>query len=419
MWKQNTNNPLENAKLQMQQAFETHPDFVQYQDQFAKLFYPDRTIEISIPVRMDDGTLQIFTGYRSQHSDIRGPYKGGIRFHQDVNADEVKALSVWMTIKTAVVDIPLWGGKGWVIVDPRSLSRNELEQLSRWYVRWLYKYLGKDTDIPAPDVNTSGSIMAWMMDEYSLLNGEYTPGSFTGKPLSVGGSLGRKEATAQWGIYVLEQILSYSWEKIAGKKVIIQGTGNVGGIAAELFHKSGAKVVGLSDIDGCIADENGLNIPEIFKQKKLGKKITDTPGVKKIDASDFFSLESDIVVPAALENQITVENAGTIRAKIVLELANGPTTKEADEILFSKNILVIPDILANAWGVVVSYFEQIQNNTNHYWTAEKVDAHLQETMKKAAQWVYETAKSHDTFLRSGAYIVALQRIFEAMADRGK
>jgi len=419
MSKENTSNPLENAKAQMQQAFDTHPDFRKYSQEFAQLFYPHRTIEISIPVRMDDGTLQIFTGYRAQHSDIRGPYKWWIRFHQNVDVDEVKALSLWMTIKTAVVNIPLGGGKWGVIVDPRNLSRNELEQLSRGYVRGLYKYLGKDVDIPAPDVNTSGSIMAWMMDEYSLLTGQYTPGSFTGKPLSVGGSLGRKEATAQWGIYTLEQILSYSGEKIEGKKVIVQGTGNVGGIAAELFHKVGAKVVGLSDIDGCIYSENGLDIPAIFEARKDGKKITDTAGVESIDPKDFFALPCDIVVPAALENQITAENAGNIQAKIVLELANGPTTKEADAILFEKNILVIPDILANAGGVVVSYFEQIQNNTNHYWTAEMVDTELKEKMTSAAASVYETAKSHNTFLRSGAYIVALQRLFEAMADRGQ
>lgn len=410
------NNPFESARTQMQTAY----TFLngQYDDIFPILLSPDRVIEVSIPIRMDDGTLKNFTGYRSQHNSARGPYKGGIRYHQDVTKDEVMALSTWMSIKCATLDLPLGGWKGGIIVDPKTLSKTELEQLSRWWVQKLYKYIGPLDDVPAPDVNTNGQIMSWMVDEYSKLVGHWTPGTFTGKPLSIGGSLGRDTATAQGGLYVLEAYLKSKSDTLKGKKVIIQGAGNAGLNMIELIEKTGAILLGTSDSKTAIYDESGLDISQIVSLKSEKKSLTEYQWGKQISNNELLELSCDILIPAALENQITSENAHKIQAKLILELANGPITPDADVVLFTKNIPVIPDILANAGGVTVSYFEQVQNNANYFWSREEVQAKLKLKMETALMWVLEMSESKNVMLRTGAYVVAMKRILEAMKVRG-
>lgn len=410
------NNPFESARTQMQTAYAFLDG--QYDDIFPILLFPDRVIEVSIPVKMDDGTLQNFTGYRSQHNSARGPYKGGIRYHQDVTKDEVMALSTWMSIKCATLDLPLGGGKGGIIVDPKTLSENELEQLSRGWVQKLYKYLGPLDDVPAPDVNTNGQIMSWMVDEYSSLVGHWTPGTFTGKSLSIGGSLGRDTATAQGGLYVLEAYLKSKSDTLQGKKVVIQWAGNAGLNMIELIEKTGAILIGTSDSRTAIYDESGLDISQIVALKSAKKSLTEYPWAKHISNSKLLELSCDILIPAALENQITSENAHKIQAKLILELANGPITPEADVVLFSAGIPVIPDILANAGGVTVSYFEQVQNNANYFWSREEVQDKLKLKMETALRWVLDMAESKNVMLRTGAYVVAMKRILEAMKVRG-
>lgn len=416
---QNSENALENARKQMRQAFDLNTDFQNDENKFQIISYPKRVIEVSIPVRMDDGTVKVFTWYRSQHNDSRGAFKWGIRFHHDVNLDEVKALSIWMSMKTAVVDIPLGWGKWWIIVNPKTLSVWELERLSRWYVRELYKYIWPETDVPAPDVNTNPQIMAWMMDEYSRLVGVYSPGSFTGKPLTSGWSLGRNKATAQGWVYVLQKILELEKIELKGKKVIIQWAGNAGLTMTRLLSDLGAIIIWVADSSGWIYNENGINLDEVEKLKKEKRAVTDYVDAKKVSSIEILELQADILIPAALENQITKVNAWNIKAKIILELANGPVTKEADEILFTNGVMVIPDILANAWGVMVSYFEQVQNNMNYYWSAEEVEEKLKQKMTLAASEVHVITKKYKTFFRSGAYMIAMKRIFDAMKDRGE
>jgi len=389
----------------------------EYAHEFEVLLSPDRVIEVAIPVVMDDGSSRVFTGYRSQHNSARGPYKGGIRYHQDVTRDEVMALSAWMSIKTATLDLPLGGGKWGIIVDPKTLSKGELERLSRGWVQKLYKYIGPLDDVPAPDVNTNGEIMSWMVDEYSKLVGHWSPGTFTGKPLSIGGSLGRDTATAQGGFYVLEK---YLWEydsTLKGKSLIIQGAGNAGLNMIELIHKAGALLIGTSDSKTALYDENGLDVEQILMLKKEKKSLTEYVWGKKITNTELLELECDILIPAALENQITEENAKNIRAHLILELANGPVTPLADTILFDRWIHVIPDILANAGGVTVSYFEQVQNNMNYYWSRAEVQEKLKLKMETALDGVLRSAREHNVMLRTGAYIVAMKRILEAMRVR--
>ena len=410
------NNPFESARTQMKTAYTFLSG--QYDDIFPILLSPDRVIEVSIPVKMDDGTLKNFTGYRSQHNSARGPYKGGIRYHQDVTKDEVMALSTWMSIKCATLDLPLGGGKGGIIVDPKTLSKTELEQLSRWWVQKLYKYIGPFDDVPAPDVNTNGEIMSWMVDEYSKLVGHWAPGAFTGKPLSIGGSLGRDTATAQGGLYVLEAYLKSKWDTLQGKRVVIQGAGNAGLNMIELIEKTWAILVGTSDSKTAIYNESGLDISRIVSLKSEKKSLTEYQSGKHISNNELLELSCDILIPAALENQITSENADRIQAKLIIELANGPITPDADIVLFAKNIPVIPDILANAGGVTVSYFEQVQNNTNYFWSREEVQTKLKLKMETALVWVLEMSESKNIMLRTGAYVVAMKRILEAMKVRG-
>lgn len=412
-------NALENARKQMKQAFDLNTDFSQDENKLQIISYPKRVIEVSIPVKMDDGSVRVFTGYRSQHNDARWAFKWGIRFHQDVSLDEVKALSIWMSMKTAVVDIPLGWGKWWIIVDPKKLSVWELERLSRGYVRELYKYIGPETDVPAPDVNTNPQIMAWMMDEYSRLVGVYSPGSFTGKPLTSGGSLGRNKATAQGGVYVLQKILELENIELTGKKIIIQWAGNAGLTMTRLLADLWAIIIWVADSSGWIYNENGIDLDEVEKLKKERKTVTKYADAQKVSSSEILELPADILIPAALENQITKLNAWNIKARIILELANGPVTKEADEILFANGIMVIPDILANAGGVMVSYFEQVQNNMNYYWSAQEVEEKLKQKMTLAASEVHAITKKYKTFFRSGAYMIAMKRIFDAMKDRGE
>ena len=410
-----TVNPFESARTQMKAAYEYLAP--KYDHEFALALFPERVIEVSIPVVMDDGTTRVFTGYRSQHNGARGPYKGGIRYHQDVNKDEVMALSTWMSIKCATLDLPLGGGKGGIIVNPKELSDRELEELSRGYVRKLYKYLGPTQDVPAPDVNTNGKIMAWMVDEYSKLVGTWTPGTFTGKPVSIGGSLGRDTATAQGGVYVLTSYLESKADSIIGKKVMIQGAGNAGLVMAHLLKEAGAIIVGVSDSHGAIYDASGIDIAAIEALKAAKKSVQDHTSGAHYTNAEFLELPCDILIPAALENQITVDNASKIQAKLILELANGPVTPDADAILFSRQIPVIPDILANAGGVTVSYFEQVQNGMNYFWSREEVQEKLKLKMNQALKWVLASAESHNVMLRTGAYIVAMERILEAMKTR--
>lgn len=416
---ENMMSAFDNAQKQLQSACSLYEWCYDNPAAFEILKQPRRIISVNIPVRMDDGSVQIFRGFRSQHNDARWPFKGGIRFHQDVNIDEVKALSMWMTFKCAVVDLPIGGGKGGIIVNPKELSEWELERLARGYVRELYKYIGPKADVPAPDVNTNPKIMAWMMDEYSRLAGDFSPGSFTGKPLSVWGSKWRNAATATGGVYVLEEILNCIGDSLEWKHVIIQGAGNAGLIMAWLLVDRWAKLIGISDSKWAIYDPRSLNLDKIMDLKSAKKSVVDHEAGQKISNEELLIQDCDILVPAALENQITKSNAKDIKASIILELANGPTTPEADDILRERGIHVVPDILANAGGVTVSYFEQVQNNANYYWTEEEVDAKLQRAMRPAANDVYQMAQEKNTNLRNAAYVIALKRVISAMKDRGE
>ncbi|MDD5770477.1 MAG: Glu/Leu/Phe/Val dehydrogenase [Candidatus Gracilibacteria bacterium] len=419
MLEQNIENAFLNARKQIRKSCDLYEGCRDDENKYEIISHPRRIIEINIPLRMDNGSIKTFTGFRSQHNDARGPFKGGIRFHPDVSRDEVKALSMWMTFKCAVADIPLGGAKGGIIINPKELSITELERLSRGYVRELYKYIGPEIDVPAPDVNTNPQIMAWMMDEYSKLVGIYSPGSFTGKPVSSGGSLGRDKATAQGGVFVLQKIMELKNISIHGKKVIIQGAGNAGLTVTQMLQDLGAIIVGIADSAGGVYNENGINLEKIRELKKQKKSVIEYEDAKKVSALEILEMPCDILIPAALENQITKINANNIKAQIILELANGPITGDADEILFRKGVVVIPDILANSGGVIVSYFEQVQNNTNYYWSLEEVNEKLKYKITLAANQVFDSSVKYNTFLRSGAYIIAMKRIFDAMKDRGE
>ncbi len=385
---------------------------------YEQLKSPEKCLEISIPVKMDDGSVKVFTGFRSQYNSARGPYKGGIRFHPDVTVEEVKALSAWMTWKCAVVDIPLGGGKGGVILDPKKLSQNELEKLSRGYIDGIYKLIGPNTDVPAPDVYTDSKIMSWMLDEYEKLVGVHAPGVITGKPLSLGGSKARSYSTAQGAFYVL-QTIAPKLNLPQDATVAIEGFGNAGGILAEIMDKAGYKIIAVSDSKGAIENKDGLNIKELSKHKKEKGSVCGFAGSKDISVKKFFASQVDIFVPAALDGSINALNASDIKAKLILEVANGPVTNEAEAILSKKGVVIIPDILANAGGVVVSYFEQVQNASNYYWTEEEVLTKLKKIMQESAEAVWTNSEAYSTTVRMGAYIVAILRVAEAMEYRGK
>ncbi|RKX39134.1 MAG: glutamate dehydrogenase [Thermotogae bacterium] len=382
------------------------------------LKHPERVIEVSIPVKMDDGSIKVFTGWRSQHNTALGPTKGGIRYHWNVTKEEVMALSAWMTFKNAVMNLPYGGGKGGIRVNPKEMSEGEVERLSRTYIQRIYKYIGPEEDIPAPDVYTNPQIMAWMMDEYSKLVGKFSPGVITGKPLIVGGSKGRKTATARGGFFVLREALKVRGERFEDMKAAIQGFGNAGSNAAIYLYEAGVKVVAVSDSKGGIFKEDGLPIPDVVRHKKETRSVIDFPGARNITNEELLELNVDILVPAALEDVITEENAPRVKARYILELANGPTTPEADEILTSKGVMILPDILANAGGVTVSYFEWVQNLMNYYWEEEEVDQKLDRKMSNAFREVYEASKEFNIDMRRSAYVVALRRITEAMKVRG-
>lgn len=419
------NNPWERACSQLQRAASHLRLPAAFLERMEK---PDHVIEVSMPVEMDDGREEIFRGFRVQHNNIRGPYKGGLRYHPKVDMDEVKALAFWMTMKNAVVDVPFGGGKGGVTVDPKKLSEGELERLTRRFARELAPSIGPAVDVPAPDVNTSPKIMAWIRDEYGKVVGKDSPAVVTGKPVEAGGSEGRTEATGLGGFYALMETLKLSGRGHKGMKVAIQGFGNVGSFLAGYLKEAGFSVVALSDSKGGLYVPGGIKDLKAVAECKVksGKlagcycvgSVCDLSNMEKLGGRDIFpeevlELPVDIVVPAALENAITKENAKKIQASIVLEMANGPTTLEADEILRKKDVTIIPDILANAGGVAVSYFEWYQNIHDEKWKKEDVFKKLKEKMDLAAQAVYEASKEYNVPLRDAAYILALQRLAQS------
>lgn len=379
---------------------------------------PKRTLIVDVPVELDDGTVAHFEGYRVQHSMARGPGKGGVRYHQDVTLSEVMALSAWMSVKTAAVNVPFGGAKGGIRLDPRKYSQRELERITRRYISEIGLIIGPDMDIPAPDVNTSGQTMAWMMDTYSMNVGVTVRGVVTGKPISIGGSLGRVEATGRGVFVVASAAMRDAGISVKGARVAVQGFGNVGGTAARLFHESGAKVVAVYDHTGIVHHENGLDVPALIEYVRQTGGVAGFKGVDTLSPAEFWALETELLIPAALEGQINESNAATIQTKIVVEGANGPTTPKADDILTSKGITVVPDVLANAGGVTVSYFEWVQNSSSFYWTEGEINERLEAIMRDAYSSVYATAAQHKVSLRTACFITACSRILEAREIRG-
>ena len=405
------NNPFESAKIQLENAAKiANLDA----NKIEILKHPDRYIEVSIPVLLDNGEQKIFTGFRSQHNNVRGPYKGGIRFHPEVNLDEVRALSFWMTFKNAVVNVPFGGAKGGVIVNPKELSETELEKLSRGYVQKMYPLLGPEFDVPAPDVNTNGKIMAWMLDEYEKITGKKAPATFTGKPIEKGGSQGREEATGYGGVAILSEVFANNIVALNQKdaKIAIQGFGNVALHFAERAQEMGFKIVAISDSKGAVFSEAGLDIKALQEYKKSSGILKDFPGSKNISNEELLELEVNVLVPAALENVLTADNAAKVKAKLIIEMANGPTTPEADKIFDQNGVVVIPDILANSGGVTTSYYEWYQNMHNEVWSKKQVLEKLQAQMTQAFKDVLETRQEYKTAFRNTAYILAAKRIIE-------
>ncbi len=404
-------NPFETAIKQLEEA----ASLAQLdKNKVARLKSPDRYVEVSIPVIMDNGEQKIFKGFRSQHNNARGAYKGGIRYHQDVHLDEVKALSFWMSFKNAVINVPFGGGKGGIIVNPKELSVTELEKLSRGWVQKMYRILGPEVDVPAPDVNTTGQIMDWMVDEYKKLTGsEKALAVFTGKPVGKGGSQGREEATGFGGFYVFEEAVKHHHIP-AGASIAVQGFGNVATFFAKMAFNKGFTVVAVSDSKGGIVNMAGLDINKVTEYKKTTGGLTGFPDSQPIANEALLELDVEVLVPAALENVLTEANAGKVKAKLIVELANGPTTKEADKIFADRKVAVIPDILANSGGVCVSYYEWFQNMHNEVWVKEQVLEKLEKQIKQAFGDVQSTAKKYNTTYRNGAYILATERIMAKM-----
>jgi len=379
---------------------------------------PKRIMEVSIPVKMDNGQIKVFTGFRVQHNIARGPAKGGIRYHPGVTLDEVKALAAWMTWKTATVNVPFGGGKGGIICDSKRMSKGELERLTRRYTSEILSIIGPDRDIPAPDMYTDPQTMAWIMDTYSMTVGYSALGVVTGKPLSVGGSEGRNEATARGCLFVAEEACKAKKMSLRGATVAIQGFGNAGAIAARLFAEKKAKIIAVSDSRGGVYNSRGIDPLKAVRYKERAGTVVGMPGGSRMSNEDLLALKCDILIPAALENVITVENAEQIKAKIVAEAANGPTTPRADEILARKGIMVLPDILANAGGVTVSYFEWAQNLQGFFWDETDVNVRLEKVMKRSFHDVYETSRKHHCHMRTAAYILAVGRVADATTVRG-
>ncbi|ATO52147.1 Glu/Leu/Phe/Val family dehydrogenase [Brevibacillus laterosporus] len=389
-----------------------------YQESMYELLKePLRVLTVRIPVRMDNGDTKVFTGYRAQHNDAVGPTKGGIRFHPEVTEDEVKALSIWMSLKAGIVDLPYGGGKGGIICDPREMSFPELERLSRGYVRAISQLVGPTKDIPAPDVFTNSQIMAWMMDEYSCIREFDSPGFITGKPIALGGSHGRETATAKGVTICIREAAKKLGINLEGARVVVQGFGNAGSYLSKFMHDAGAKVVGISDAYGALYDPNGLDIDYLLDRRDsfgtVTKLFTNT-----ISNKELLELDCDILVPAAIENQITAENAHNIKASIVVEAANGPTTLEATKVLTERGILLVPDVLASSGGVTVSYFEWVQNNQGYYWTEEEVEEKLERVMVRSFENVYQTSQTRRVNMRLAAYMVGARKMAEASRFRG-
>jgi len=392
-----------------------------------KLRHPKAILEVSIPIRMDDGSQRIFTGYRVRHDNTRGPTKGGIRYHPEVSLDEVKALAFWMTCKCAVMGIPFGGAKGGVSVNPKELSPMEIERLSRGFVEEIADFIGPETDIPAPDVYTNSMIMGWMMDEYSIIRRQHIPAVITGKPIELGGSEGREEATGRGAFYCvkeLEKIRGWNSEDI---RVAIQGFGNAGRNVAELLHADGYKIVAVSDSKGGVYCEEGFNVSDLIDIKTKSRSLNEIygkdsvcnqDGAETMTNQELLELEVDVLIPAALENQITKDNANRLRCRVIVEVANGPTTGEADKILEDRGILVVPDILANAGGVTVSYYEWVQNKMGYYWEADEVNEKLRKRMSGQFQNVHRLMEKHKISMREAAYVLALERLGRAVEAKG-
>jgi glutamate dehydrogenase (NAD(P)+) len=388
------------------------------QAQRAILRKPKRELVVNFPVRMDNGDIEMFTGYRVQHNITRGPAKGGIRFSPHVSLDEVRALAMWMTWKCAVVNIPFGGAKGGVICDPLKMSRSELERLSRRYATEISILIGPDSDIPAPDMNTNPQVMAWIMDTYSMHNGYSVPGVITGKPLALGGSEGRLEATAR-GVQFVTQAAMRDLDMVPEScSVVVQGFGNVGSITARLLHGIGCRIVGLSDINGGVYNPRGIDVPLALRYSQEHGSLLGLPNTERVNNKELLELPCDILIPAALENQLTRENAARIRASLIVEGANGPTTPEADRILQDRGVTLVPDILANAGGVTVSYFEWVQNLQHFFWSEQEINQRLEAIMNRSYDAVHQKALEKGTNLRMGAYLLAVARVSEANQVRG-
>ena len=412
-----TYNPYENVVSVMAEAMEKgNID----KTMFEIIKNPQRETKVYLPIEMDDGTVKVFEGYRVQHSNIRGPFKGGIRYHQDCNLDEVKALATWMSLKCAVANIPYGGAKGGIKVDPHTLSKRELCRLTRRYTFAIAPIIGADTDIPAPDVNTNAQTMAWVLDTYSQLNGKPCPGVVTGKPIELGGSRGRNSATGRGVVISTKLLLALEGKKLEGTKVVIQGMGNVGSNAARIFFHRGAKIIALSDVSGGIYCGTGINADEVSEFLEKGNLLKDykKEGISHITNEELLETECDVLVPAALENQITEDNAEKLQCSYVAEAVNGPTTREADEILEKRGIPVVPDIFANSGGVIVSYFEWVQNIQELTWERNRVNEMLEDLMSKSFTEIMGVAKECDCTLRMAAYIVALRKLIYAEEIKG-
>ena len=408
-----------NPFLSMARGFNTAADHLGLDEGIREVLrQPDRELKVSLPIRMDDGTVQVFTGYRVQHNTLRGPCKGGIRFAPDVNLDEVRALSAWMTWKCSVVNLPFGGGKGGVVCDPRNMSKGELERLTRAYTIAIMDILGPDRDVPAPDMNTNEQTMAWIMDTYSMHARRTTTAIVTGKPLSIGGSHGRREATGRGVMISANQALKVIGLRPEDTRVVVQGSGNVGGIGALLMHQEGYHITSISDMYGCIYNEKGLDMPAVMLHLRNNGRLEGFNNAEHIKADEQLELECDVMVPAATENQITSKNADRINTKLIVEGANGPTTAIASKMLEDRGVVIVPDILANAGGVTVSYFEWVQDRMGYFWTEDIVNSRLEQIMVQAFDEVLETSKRYDVGLRTAAYIRAIDRVATVYRMRG-
>ncbi|MGE5176681.1 MAG: Glu/Leu/Phe/Val family dehydrogenase [Hyphomicrobiales bacterium] len=407
--------PLENARLQFEEAaarLKLDPAFVQI------IKEPRRATIVKLPVQMDDGSFRVFTGYRVQHSIIRGPAKGGIRYHPDVTLQEVTALAAWMTWKCAVVGIPFGGGKGGIQCDPTQMSRHELERLTRRYVADLIDVIGPESDVPAPDVNTNEQTMAWIMDTYSMHARHTVTSVVTGKPLAIGGSAGRREATGRGVLFVVREAAKRIGLDLTKATVVVQGFGNVGSVAADLLAKDGAKIIAVSDVSGGIQNAAGLDVPALIEHVARHRGVAGFKGATPVDGKKLLEIPCDVLIPAALENQITKENADRIKARIVAEGANGPTTTQADKILNKAGVLVVPDILANSGGVTVSYFEWVQDRQGFFWLEDEVNQRLEQIMVRAFHDVATMADEHKVSFRVAAFMLAIKRVVDVIMLRG-